>query len=798
MLELKDIKKDYRTGSTVVHALKGIDLKFRKNEFVAVLGPSGCGKTSMLNIIGGLDKATDGDLIINGISTKKYKDKDWDGYRNHRVGFVFQNYNLIPHQNVFQNVEITLTLSGVSKSERKEKTLKVLEDVGLSDQIKKKPSELSGGQMQRVAIARALVNNPDIILADEPTGALDSETSVQIMEILKEVSKDHLVIMVTHNAELADKYASRIIRMLDGEIISDSDPVTDDEITSADTTDINKSDNNNTPGSKRQKLKGMNFATSLNLSLRNLFTKKGRMILTSFAGSIGIVGIGLILAISKGTTGYINKVQADALISYPIVIDSESVDITDMMMSYLEEETGEVTHDDPDRVYEKSSLLSMADRFSGPVIHDNDLGSFREYLESELEGGDGRLKNALTGIRYTYYMDFDVYTENVDGIIQSTDIRDIMNDIMMSNYSEDNYSEDMLSDYSNLVSSFSVGNTDMWTEIMPGLDGEPVNKVISDQYELLAGRWPEDTDEIMLVIDENNEVDAVTLYALGLISKDDIFRQDISWSYEEIMDREYRLVINTDNVNEDTEETADPGPDPEELYETGMPLKITGVIKPNPESDNAMLSGTLAYTAKLTEYIAENQNETTLSSINLYVSTFEDKDTVEEIIDEYNGSAKDEEQIRYTDMSGLIMSSVETVVNAIASVLIAFVAVSLIVSSIMIGIITLVSVQERTREIGILRAVGASKKDVSGLFNAETAIIGFTSGVIGVGLTALLCIPINQVIHIVTEIDGLSAYLPVKTGVILVVISVMLTLIAGVIPSKSAAGKDPVVALRME
>ncbi len=765
MLELKDIKKDYRTGSTVVHALKGIDLKFRKNEFVAVLGPSGCGKTSMLNIIGGLDKATDGDLIINGISTKKYKDRDWDGYRNHRVGFVFQNYNLIPHQNVFQNVEITLTLSGVSKSERKEKTLKVLEDVGLSDQIKKKPSELSGGQMQRVAIARALVNNPDIILADEPTGALDSETSVQIMEILKEVSKDHLVIMVTHNAELADKYASRIIRMLDGEIISDSDPVTDDEITPEDTTDINKSGNNNTLGSKRQKLKGMNFATSLNLSLRNLFTKKGRMILTSFAGSIGIVGIGLILAISKGTTGYINKVQADALISYPIVIDSESVDITDMMMSYLEEETGEVTHDDPDRVYEKSSLLSMADRFSGPVTHDNHLDSFREYLESELEGGDGRLKNVLTGIRYTYYMDFDVYTENVDGIIQSTDIRDIMNDIMMSNYSEDNYSEDMLSDYSNLVSSFSVGYTEMWTEIMPGLDGEPVNKVISDQYELLAGRWPEDTDEIMLVIDENNEVDAVTLYALGLISREDVFRQDISWSYEEIMDREYRLVINTDNVNEDTEETADPGPDPEELYESGMPLKITGVIKPDLESENAMLNGTLAYTSMLTEYIAENQKESELSSINLYVSTFEDKDTVEEIIDEYNGSAKDTEQIRYTDMSGLIMSSVETVVNAIASVLIAFVAVSLIVSSIMIGIITLVSVQERTREIGILRAVGASKKDVSGLFNAETAIIGFTSGVIGVGLTALLCIPVNYVVQMVTEIDGLSAYLPVKTGV---------------------------------
>ncbi len=781
MLELKDIKKDYRTGSTVVHALKGIDLKFRKNEFVAILGQSGCGKTTMLNIIGGLDHATDGDLVINGISTKKYKDKDWDAYRNHSIGFVFQNYNLIPHQTVFQNVEITLTLSGISKSERRERTLKVLEAVGLSDQIKKKPSELSGGQMQRVAIARAIVNNPDIILADEPTGALDSETSIQVMDILKEIAKDHLVIMVTHNPELADRYASRIIKMLDGEIKSDSNPVNDEEIKSEEKF-VNK------------KLKGMSLLTSLNLSLRNLFTKKGRMILTSFAGSIGIVGIGLILAISKGTTRYINEVQADALISYPITIDKQSVDITDMMMSYLEEETGEVTHEDPDRVYEKSSLLSMADRFSGPVTHDNDLGSFREYLESELEDGDGRLKNALTGIRYTYYMDFDVYTENVDGIIQSTDIRDIMNDIMMSNYSEDNYSEDMLSDYSNLVSSFSVGNTDMWTEIMPGMNNETVNPVITDQYELLAGSWPEDMDEMVFVTDENNEVDAVTLYALGLISEDDIFRSDNSWSFDEIIGREYRLVINSDYDEDDP----DNKPNPEDLYENGLALKITGVIKPKPDNDNALLSGTLAYTSGLTEYIAENDKESELSSISLYVSTFENKDTVEEIINEYNEAQDDDEKIKYTDMSGLIMSSVEGVVNAVANILIAFVAVSLIVSSIMIGVITLISVQERTREIGILRAAGASKKDVSGLFNAETAIIGFTSGLIGVSITVLLCVPINYVMHLVTEIDSLSVYLPVKTGVILVTVSVLLTLIAGVIPSKSAARKDPVEALRSE
>ena len=781
MLELKDIKKDYRTGSTVVHALKGIDLKFRKNEFVAVLGPSGCGKTSMLNIIGGLDKATDGDLNINGISTKKYKDKDWDAYRNHSIGFVFQNYNLIPHQTVFQNVEITLTLSGISKSERRERTLKVLEAVGLSDQIKKKPSELSGGQMQRVAIARAIVNNPDIILADEPTGALDSETSIQVMDILKEIAKDHLVIMVTHNPELADRYASRIIKMLDGEIKSDSNLVNDEEIKSEEKF-VNK------------KLKGMSLLTSLNLSLRNLFTKKGRMILTSFAGSIGIVGIGLILAISKGTTRYINEVQADALISYPITIDKQSVDLTDMMMAYIDEDTGEVTHDDMDHVYEKDSLFSMTEQLSGPVSYDNNLTSFKEYLEDELENGDGRLKKALTGYRYSYYMDFDVYTKNVDGNIQSTDIKDIVNDIIAGGYGGNNEEEEMFSDYSDMISGFSLGSTDIWTEIMPGLNNETVNPVITDQYELLAGSWPEDMDEMVFVTDENNEVDAVTLYALGLISEDDIFRSDNSWSFDEIIGREYRLVINSYYDEDDP----DNKPNPEDLYENGLALKITGVIKPKPDNDNALLSGTLAYTSGLTEYIAENDKESELSSISLYVSTFENKDTVEEIINEYNEAQDDDEKIKYTDMSGLIMSSVEGVVNAVANILIAFVAVSLIVSSIMIGVITLISVQERTREIGILRAAGASKKDVSGLFNAETAIIGFTSGLIGVGITVLLCVPINYVMLLVTEIDSLSVYLPVKTGVILVTVSVLLTLIAGVIPSKSAARKDPVEALRSE
>ena len=781
MLELKNIVKDYSTGNNVVHALKGIDLKFRKNEFVAILGQSGCGKTTMLNIIGGLDHATDGDLVINGVSTKKYKDKDWDAYRNHSIGFVFQNYNLIPHQTVFQNVEITLTLSGISKSERRERTLKVLEAVGLSDQIKKKPSELSGGQMQRVAIARAIVNNPDIILADEPTGALDSETSIQVMDILKEIAKDHLVIMVTHNPELADRYASRIIKMLDGEIKSDSNPVNDEEIKSEEKF-VNK------------KLKGMSLLTSLNLSLRNLFTKKGRMILTSFAGSIGIVGIGLILAISKGTTRYINEVQADALISYPITIDKQSVDLTDMMMAYIDEDTGEVTHDDMDHVYEKDSLFSMTEQLSGPVSYDNNLTLFKEYLEDELENGDGRLKKALTGYRYSYYMDFDVYTKNVDGNIQSTDIKDIVNDIIAGGYGGNNEEEEIFSDYSDMISGFSLGSTDIWTEIMPGMNNEPVNPVITDQYELLAGSWPEDMDEMVFVTDENNEVDAVTLYALGLISEDDIFRSDNSWSFDEIIGREYRLVINSYYDEDDP----DNKPNPEDLYDNGLALKITGVIKPKPDNDNALLSGTLAYTSGLTEYIAENDKESELSSISLYVSTFENKDTVEEIINEYNEAQDDDEKIKYTDMSGLIMSSVEGVVNAVANILIAFVAVSLIVSSIMIGVITLISVQERTREIGILRAAGASKKDVSGLFNAETAIIGFTSGLIGVGITVLLCVPINYVMHLVTEIDSLSVYLPVKTGVILVTVSVLLTLIAGVIPSKSAARKDPVEALRSE
>jgi hypothetical protein len=513
------------------------------------------------------------------------------------------------------------------------------------------------------------------------------------------------------------------------------------------------------------------------------------MILTSFAGSIGIVGIGLILAISKGTTRYINEVQADALISYPITIDKQSVDLTDMMMAYIDEDTGEVTHDDMDHVYEKDSLFSMTEQLSGPVSYDNNLTSFKEYLEDELENGDGRLKKALTGYRYSYYMDFDVYTKNVDGNIQSTDIKDIVNDIIAGGYGGNNEEEEMFSDYSDMISGFSLGSTDIWTEIMPGMNNETVNPVITDQYELLAGSWPEDMDEMVFVTDENNEVNAVTLYALGLISEDDIFRSDNSWSFDEIIGREYRLVINSDYDEDDP----DNKPNPEDLYENGLALKITGVIKPKPDNDNALLSGTLAYTSGLTEYIAENDKESELSSISLYVSTFENKDTVEEIINEYNEAQDDDEKIKYTDMSGLIMSSVEGVVNAVANILIAFVAVSLIVSSIMIGVITLISVQERTREIGILRAAGAS-----GLFNAETAIIGFTSGLIGVGITVLLCVPINYVMHLVTEIDSLSVYLPVKTGVILVTVSVLLTLIAGVIPSKSAARKDPVEALRSE
>lgn len=1003
MLELIDIKKDYAAGNTVVHALKGISLKFRKSEFVSILGQSGCGKTTMLNIIGGLDQYTEGDLVVNGVSTKKYKDRDWDRYRNHSIGFVFQSYNLIPHQTVLQNVELALTLSGVSKKERRERAAKALEQVGLGDQLKKRPSEMSGGQMQRVAIARALVNNPDIILADEPTGALDSETSVQVMEILKEISKDRLIIMVTHNPELAEQYSSRIIRMLDGEVKSDSMPLTSEEEAEEAACDREKQ------AGMSQKNPTMSFATSFGLSLKNLFTKKGRTLLTAFAGSIGIIGIALILAISQGTTNYINAVQEETLSSYPLSIQETTTDLGSIMEMFMGTNAAGREHDtSAPAVYEKSSVYEMIDAYSNLDYYDNDLKSFKTYLEEEYAKEDSSLHQALNGVHYTYNLPLAIYTKNVDGNIKGTDTQDLLTQIIMNAMGVDMSSmislrDTMMSSYSSSSASVMNSNMNIWQEMLPGLEGETINPLIESQYDLLAGSWPEEYNEILLVIDENNELDDMSLYALGLVEEEYITEtsraaingeainfRDKSWSFDELMELEYHLVLPSDcyAYNAESGKYEDlRGTDTglQYLYDNGTVLKVVGIVRPNPDATSTMLSGCLAYTSKLTEYVitageksqaiaaqkadpemdiftglqfsntvgeltdlekrerveawfaslseeekaeqylalmsepseevmaqymtqyqamyseeellammtqsmtaemgvseeqvssylagmsAEEKTELvnemlaeqirrqyaqqvaeqfaqvptaqlaalmeqevasytdeqfvllfddviefssatyednllalgaleldSPSAIHLYASTFENKDVIEDAISTYNDGREELERIKYTDYIGIMMSSITTIIHAITYVLIAFVAISLIVSSIMIGVITLISVQERTKEIGILRAIGASKRDVSGLFNAETIIIGFASGLLGVAVTWLLCLPINLVIHRLTEIESLNAVLPLPAAIILVIISMVLTLISGVIPSRSAAKKDPVVALRTE
>ncbi|MCC8105599.1 MAG: ABC transporter ATP-binding protein/permease [Clostridiales bacterium] len=1002
MLELKAIKKDYLAGENTVHALKGIDLQFRSSEFVAILGPSGCGKTTMLNIIGGLDQYTEGDLIINGVSTKKYKDRDWDTYRNHSIGFVFQTYNLIPHQTVLRNVELALTLAGVSKSERRERAKAALEEVGLGNQLHKLPNEMSGGQMQRVAIARALVNNPDIILADEPTGALDTETSVQVMEILKKISHDRLIIMVTHNPDLAERYSSRTIRMLDGEIISDSMPLTAEEVEKE-----KQSDRQARIRSGKSKKPSMSLFTSFGLSLKNLTTKSGRTLLTAFAGSIGIIGIALILSISQGLTTYIDEVEEDTLSSYPLTLEAESIDISSVLETFMNVQSSEVEHD-TDAVYQKAALQEMLNAINNLEESENDLASFKEYLEQKMADEDSELYEALSGVQYTYDLDLAVYTENVDGEIEESDVTDLLMEIMasymdldtetMSSLTGDAESSSMYS-----YSAMSTMSDSIWQEMLSGNDGSYVNDLLKRQYDLVYGSWPNDYNEVVLVLDENNEIDDMTLYALGLISEDTIMEiadaandgteaeiDDTSWTYEEICDREYRVILDCDAYSYDSAtgtyiDLRETESGLQYLYDNALSLKVVGVIRANADATSAMLDNGIAYTSALTEYVIEASRESDVaqaqlentttdvltglpfaegadsltdeekqeeflawieglsdeekaevymeimstpseeqleasleeamaaytietmresliqplesemsldeetaaeyvesmsdenitamfsqaltaqiteqyaaqvaeqlgtmtteelaaaldatvdsytaeecaefyedvmefsdstyednllklgyldlddpSSINLYASSFENKDVVEDAIAEYNEGRDDLEQIQYTDYVGIMMSSITTIINAITYVLIGFVAISLIVSSIMIAVITLISVQERTKEIGILRAIGASKRDVSSMFNAETVIIGFCSGILGVAVTVLLCFPINSLIHSATGLSGLSAYLPVEAGVILVIISVLLTLIAGIIPSRSAAKKDPVVALRTE
>ncbi len=1008
MLELRNIKKDYPAGSGIVHALRGIDLQFRKSEFVAILGQSGCGKTTMLNIIGGLDGYTDGDLIINGVSTKRFKDRDWDTYRNHSVGFVFQSYNLIPHQTVLANVELALTLSGVSKSERRRRAREALEAVGLGDQLKKKPNAMSGGQMQRVAIARALVNDPDIILADEPTGALDTETSVQVMEILKEVAKDRLVVMVTHNPELAEKYANRIIRMLDGRLLGDSNPLNEGEKAemAAEYERLKQAKH------KPPKKPSMSFGTSFMLSLKNLFTKKGRTILTAFAGSIGIIGIALILSLSTGINGYIDQVQEETLSSYPITIEAETVDMSAMMVSMMgaNHADGEGEPREDDRVYSSTVMYEMMNSMVNAETNTNNLEAFKKYLD---EGGGGIAD--LATIQYSYDLPFDVYTKDEDGGIVKSDVMDLMQEAMGAMFGGD-YSAYFNSSMGSMYEGMSV-----WEELLPGTDGAGVADSVQEQYDLIYGGWPENYDEVILFVNENNEISDLMLYALGYISSDAMNEamngmmngeavevEEMSWSFEELCQTRFKLILPAETYRYDETSgtyvnmaATDAGM--ELLYnsaETGTVLKVVGIARPAEEATSTMVTGAIGYTSALTDYairlteeldvvadqmadetmdvftglpfatgdeveptdeekktaitghlatldtakkaevyvdvmsqpadeyvtaVVEQQmaemtresieqmivqqyaaemgvdaetimgyiaemsdeelfaqvetavekqvreqyaagvvqqmaampaeqlsgalntvltgDETTLqyaglapfeawqynylydnympptlsestyednlktlgyvdlakpSTINLYATTFADKDEIADLIQAYNDGVDEEDQIEYTDYVALLMSSITAIITGITYVLIAFVAISLVVSSIMIGVITLISVQERTKEIGILRAIGASKKDVSSMFNAETVIIGFAAGLLGVVVTFLLTIPINAILLHFTGLPGLKAVLPVNAAVILVAISVVLTLVAGIIPSRSAAKKDPVVALRTE
>ena len=995
MLKLDNIVKVYETGGENVTALRGVNLSFRENEFVAILGHSGCGKTTLLNIVGGLDQYTSGDLIINGRSTREFRDGDWDAYRNHSIGFVFQSYNLIPHQSVLANVELALTLSGVGKGERRRRAEEALKKVGLADQIKKRPNQLSGGQMQRVAIARALVNDPDILLADEPTGALDSETSVQVMDLLAEIAEEKLVIMVTHNPELAEQYATRTIRLLDGRVVDDSAPF-----------------DGRQEGPVRvevgMKKPSMSFPTAFSLSLNNLMTKKGRTLLTSFAGSIGIIGIALILSLSAGINRYINQVQEETLSSYPITIMAESTDMSDLMASLMGSHRGEGGEDhDRERVYSSTVMYDMLNSMVEAEVQTNNLKDFKAYLD---QGGGGIAD--LAAIQYSYDFGFDIYTQDEDGKIVKSDVMTLMQDAMSAMYG---------GDYSSYFATMGgmYERMDVWEELLGGEEGEAVGGQVKSQYDLLYGRWPERYDEVILFVDRNNEISDLMLYALGLMSADHMTEslsaamdgesleaEVRSWSYEELCGMDFKLLLPAEKYQYEPAtgtwvdmSATDTGMD--FLYnsdDTGTRLKVVGVARPGEDSTAGMVTGAIGYTGALTAYaieataemeivkkqmadgetdvicglpfpreddaepadwekeeairehlltlsdtekagaymdvmgqpsdeyveavvgqqtegmtresveqmiiqqyagemgvdgetvagyIAEMSDEELFSrveeavarqvreqyaqgvqaqlgalsqeqlavmldvsmgsgymavraepleawqygylydhympptrsdstyeenlellgyvdlespsAINIYASTFAEKDLIADKIADYNAACADsEDEIHYTDYVALLMSSVTDIISGISYLLIAFVSISLVVSSIMIGIITYISVLERTKEIGILRAVGASKRDVSRVFNAETLIVGLGAGLIGIGVTLLLILPINAALLHFTGIAGLKASLPVQGAVVLVVISALLTIIAGLIPSRLAAKKDPVVALRTE
>ena len=837
MLELNGIRKTYVTGTTSVEALKGIDLKFRDSEFVSILGQSGCGKTTLLNIIGGLDKYTSGDLKINGRSTKDFKDRDWDAYRNNSIGFVFQSYNLIPHQTVLSNVELALTLSGVSKAERRQRATEALEKVGLKEQIHKKPNQMSGGQMQRVAIARALVNDPDILLADEPTGALDTQTSIQIMDLLKEISKDRLIIMVTHNPELATQYSTRIIRLLDGTITDDSNPYNGEDDNIATKTDEDSLTDKKSGKTKKKKT-SMSFFTALSLSLNNLMTKKTRTILTAFAGSIGIIGIALILSISNGIQNYIDRMQRDTLSSYPIQLQKESVDVSSMIENMMGNKDKNVDHD-KDKIYSNNIMTDMVNSMVAEV-NSNNLKAFKSYLENHKSDVDGYISD----IQYSYDVPLYIY---------STDTSDGVTQLNPSSVMENMYGMSVSGDG---MMSAGMQNTSVWSRLFDN------RQMLDEQYDLIAGSWADNYNEVMLVVDENNEIDDYTLYSLGFKNPAEVKKifknvmagnsyetEETQYTYDEVLDKKFKLVLPTDlyRYNDTFGIWEDASHDDEYMttvVNNAEEVKIAGIIRKNPDAASVSVSSGVAYTKDLMPHIIEKVNETQIvkqqladpekdvftgmsfdndktsistlennksllgiasednpSEIDIYAKDFDSKEKLQDFIKNYNdevtADGRDEDTINYTDYVGILMSSVSTIITAISSVLIAFVAISLVVSSIMIGIITYISVLERTKEIGVLRSIGASKKDVSRVFNAETLIEGFVSGAMGIIITLILCIPANAVIKNVTDISNV-AQLPVAGAVILVIISMLLTTIAGLIPAKMAAKKDPVVALRTE
>lgn len=1004
MLELKKISKEYLTGSDSVVALRDVSISFRHNEFVSILGPSGCGKTTLLNIIGGLDRYTSGDLVIRGISTKAYSDGDWDVYRNRSIGFVFQSYNLIPHQSVLSNVELAMTLSGVSKAERRRRAIEALEKVGLGDQIKKRPSQMSGGQMQRVAIARALVNNPDILLADEPTGALDTSTSEQVMQLLSEVARDRLVIMVTHNPDLADRFSTRIISLKDGEIVGDTMPYTPDTDKAADSTPKNTQNsaeqiNKKAKKQKKTKKKPMSLITALSLSKNNLLTKKTRTFLTSFAGSIGIIGIALILSLSNGIQTYINNVQKDTLSSYPIQLMAEEVDMSSILAALMESEEKKANREDG-RVYANTVMYEMLTSYIGAETKKNNLREFKKFIEDKSSG----FFEYASAVQYGYDTPLYIFSDTEFGIKQvepSNVFSEVMPEGMQSS----------MTDMGGMMSG-SAG-VKVWCEMLPSVnESELINELIYDQYDLIYGAWPKDKGDIVVILNQNNEVSDMSLYALGLKDSSEVKNMmndilagkkdenygDVSYSYEEICALKFKLLLPDDYYKYDAQKDVYVDMRDNDTFmsllmndeETGVDLRISAIIKPNPDAVSTALSGTIGYTSSLTEYVIEKTNSSEVikaqknsprrdiingllfddgtlkdmteqqkaerfisyvntlstadkaalytkiastpikdqlspmiaqilsaypdkeskkaaiisaysqaggmdadsisgyvdkmtdeeidnamlmvatamaeksyeqnvtqslaqltaeqlssmldsvialpdntqalaeyhdtymkseysdmtfdkrlkdlgqtdlespSSISIFADTFSDKEEIAKLIEKYNEKAKDEDKISYTDYVALMMSGISTIIDVISYVLVAFVSISLVVSSIMIGIITYISVLERTKEIGILRAIGASKSDISRVFNAETLIVGLVSGLIGIITTLLLCIPTNAIIRALSGITNIGAILPPAAAIILVAISMGLTFIAGLVPAKIAAKKDPVVALRSE